>query len=60
MSARFTNRLVFGATRGAARRRSPPAAARRGLFAGTLLQTTRFLSHCFRVELTLPDPVSRL
>src|SRR3982750_1475066 len=42
------------------RRRAPPAATGGGLFAVTLLQTTRFLSHCFRVELTLPDPVSRL
>jgi len=38
MSARFTNRLVFGAAGGTARRRSPPAAAGRGLFGGTLLQ----------------------
>src|SRR3954470_22206379 len=58
LSVRLANRLLFGAAGGT--RRDPPAATGGGLFAVTLLQTTRFLSHCFRVELTLPDPVSRL
>jgi len=59
LSVRLANRLVFGAARGT-RRRNPPAGTGWGLFGATLLQTTRFLSHSFRVELTLPDPVSRL
>src|SRR5262249_28825547 len=60
LSVRLTNRLMFGAAGGTARRRNPPTTAGGGLFGGTLFQAlTRFLCHSFRVELTLPDPVSR-
>src|SRR5207253_9621839 len=55
----LAGRLLFGAADGAARRDRPAHAG--GSFFDALFQAlTRFLSHCFRVEHTLPDPVSRL